>query len=589
MTLRTSALLALLALATPAAAQQRHSYVESPGDGATFALGYPPPVPEDSATPFDGFRTWASMHARHQDLMMLHDFIDGEVVGQTQLGRDIWAYAISSPSATTPDGAGKSSALINGGVHAREWGTPELTTGLIEGYAEHAGDGWLYDYLLDHVRFTVLPVNNIDGFLQTQRYPTDVLVGEDPRSDQWPRDGRMRRKNHRGADERLDTVGDHLAGVDLNRNNPPFFDPGGWTDVETDLTYHGPFAQSEPEIQALVAAAVYADEDRLRWYQDTHSFTQVFFSKRTSNTRRNAIQSRLLSTFARFHDALSEQRHGEGRLYLDRPDPIDSGIGTTAGYFAQTYQIPSWTLEIEPRNGGEDYGGFGANHDGFILPESEVARLREDMALTHAVVAYRMAGPPAIRRVEITTADDRWPVLTAEWTRSGDSRTLAERRWEPLLPGIEYRLRVTFDKPMRWIDEDGRVGEMPGQSVARAPLIWLGTTTASAFTLDTEAGHWQVPGERYATDTFEVEFELPEALDPGDALARLERLVINTSDFTGLLLDSDPSTAVDWQDGAWTNYENSQGEVGDFGGSDATLSVLTTTRALARIWLRRRG
>jgi len=577
----------LLGLAT-ATAQQRHTYVETGGGEATFPLGYPPPIPENSATPFDGFRTWQALHARHQDLMMLNDFIDGEVVGRTRLGRDIWAYALSSPTATTPDGSTKSSALVVGAVHAREWGTPELTTGLIEGYAAGADDGWLYDYLLDHVRFTVLPVNNIDGFLQTQRYPTEVLVGEDPRSDRWPRDGRMRRKNHSGADEDLSTVADHLQGVDLNRNNPPFFGPGGWTEVETDLTYHGPFAQSEPESQALTAAAVYADEQRLRWYQDTHSFTQVFFSKRTSNSRRNAIQQRLLSTFARFHDALSEERHGEGRLYLDRPDPIDTGIGTTAGYFAQTYQIPSWTLEIEPRNGGEDYGGFGANHDGFILPESEVARLREDMAITHAVVAYRMAGPPSIRRVEITTADGRWPVLTAEWTRNGDSRSLDERRWEPLLPGVDYRLRVVFDKPMRWLGDDGEIREMPGQSIALAPLIWLGTPTSSNYAIDTDAGRWLLDGDRYATDTFEVEFRLPEIMDPGDALATLDRLVINTSDFTGLLLDADPATVADWADGAWTNYENSQGTAGDFGGSDATLSVLTTTRDLARIWLRRR-
>nr|WP_240955827.1 M14 family zinc carboxypeptidase [Wenzhouxiangella sp. XN79A] len=521
---------------------------------------------------------------------MLNDFIDGTVVGQTRLGRDIWAYAITTPAADTPDGGPKSSALINGGIHAREWGTPELTTGLIEGFAAGAGDGWLYDYLLDHVRFTVLPVNNIDGFLQTQRYPTEVLVGEDPRTDQWPRDGRMRRKNLLDADEVLDTVGDHLFGVDLNRNNPPFFDPGGWTDVETDLTYHGPFAQSEPETRALAAAAVHAGEDRLRWYQDTHSFTQLFFSSRTENDRRNSIQDALLSTYSRFHDALSEERHGHGRLYRDVRDPIGAGIGTTAEYFAYAYQIPSWTLEIEPANGGEDYGGFGANHDGFILPESEVARLREDMAITHAVVAYRMAGPPSVRTVEIHSSDGRWPVLTAEWTRTADGqRSLEARLREPLLPGLDYRLRITFDKPMRWLDRHGEVRTAPGHSVRLEPLIWLGSPTAATFSVDTSAGRWQVPGDRYATDTFEVVFQLPESLDPGAALASIQTLVINASDFTGQPLDSDPSTAVDWADGGWTGYENSQGTPGDSGGSDATLSVLTTTRGLARIWLRRRG
>lgn len=574
-------------------AQQRYTYVEAPAGGNTFALGYPPPIPEPTALPFDGFRTWQALHARHQDLMMMNDFIDGEVVGQTRLGRDIWAYALTSPDSDMPDGRPKSSVLINGGIHAREWGTPELTTGLIEGYADNAGDGWLYDYLLDHVRFVVLPVNNIDGFMQTQRYPTEVLVGQDPRfPDDWPRDGRMRRKNLRDADENLDTFGDHLNGVDLNRNNPPFFDPGGWTDVEADLTWHGPFAHSEPETQALVAAGVYADDDRLRWYQDTHSFTQLFFSKRTSNTRRNSIQARLLSTFSRFHDALSLERHGTGRLYIDQPDPIDTGIGVTAEYFAYTYDIPAWTLEIEPDNGGEDYGGFGANHDGFILPESEVARLRDDMAITHAVAAYQMAGPPSIRRVEISTIDG-FPALTAEWISAANgSRTLDARIWEPLLVGLQYRLRVTFDKPMRWldIDGDGSVRETPGQSLSLNPLIWFGTPTASSFAIDTDAGRWLVEdADRYATDTFEVTFELPQSMDPVDARVETHGLVISASDLTGQLLDADPSTAADWAGGAWTGYENSQGVAGDFGGSDSNLEVITVTRDAARIWLRRRG
>lgn len=576
-----------------AGAQTRFDYVQSPAGGDTFALGYPPPVPEDSTTPFDGFRTWESLHARHQDLMLMNDFIAGEVVGQTRLGRDIWAYALTSPSSETPDGRTKSSVLINGGIHAREWGTPELTTGLIEGYAANAGDGWLYDYLLDHVRFTVLPVNNIDGFLQTQRYPTEVLVGSDPRfPDDWPRDGRMRRKNHAGADENLDTTGDHLNGVDLNRNSSAFFDPGGWTDVETDLTYHGPFAASEPETQALISAGIYADQNRLRWYQDTHSFTQLFFSKRTSNTRTNAIQSRLLSTYSRFHDALSQERHGTGRVYVDNPDPIDTGIGETAAYFAQTYGIPAWTLEIEPRNGGEDYGGLGANHDGFILPESEVARLREDMAITHAVVAYQMAGPPSIRSVDISTADG-YPVLAASWIpQANGTRVLNSRIFEPLIAGSDYRIEVVFDKPMRWldIDGDGAVRETPGQSLSLEPLIWFGTPTSSEFAVDTTTGTWKVDGAaRYATDTFEASFTWPDSMDPGDALARPLGLVINASDFTGQLLDADPSSIVDWANGAWTGYQNSQGNTGDVGGSDSTLQVLTTTRDLARIWLRRRG
>jgi hypothetical protein len=212
------------------------------------------------------------------------------------------------------------------------------------------------------------------------------------------------------------------------------------------------------------------------------------------------------------------------------------------------------------------------------------------MAITDAVVAYRMAGPPSIRSVDISTRDG-YPVITASWIpRADGTRTLNARVFEPLLAGFSYRIKVVFDKPMRWLDIDGRVREAPGQSISLEPLIWFGTPTSSEFALDTTSGTWKVEGaDRYATDTFEASFTWPETIDPGDALARSLGLVINASDFTGQLLDADPSSIVDWADGAWTGYQNSQGNSGDFGGSDSTLQVLTTTRDLARIWLRRRG
>ena len=49
-------------------------------------------------------------------------------------------------------------------------------------------------------------------------------MGTDPEDPEFsPRDGRMRRKNMLGPDENLLTLDDHLLGVDLNRNNPPYW------------------------------------------------------------------------------------------------------------------------------------------------------------------------------------------------------------------------------------------------------------------------------------------------------------------------------------------------------------------------------
>lgn len=586
--------LLVLACSTVVHAQQEYRYTERAGGGNEFVLGYPPPMPVDSTIPVDGFRSYASLHARHQDLMLQSELVTGSIIGQTLQGREIWAYVVGDDDAGTVNAGPESSVLINGGIHAREWGTPELTTGLIEVAVQRAGDDHLFDYLADNVHFVVVPVSNIDGFIQTQRYPTRVLVGADPRvPDAWPRDGRMRRKNMRGVDSALSSTGDHLRGIDLNRNSEPFWAASNSSSSNPDsLVYHGTISFSEPETRALMSAAELANEDRLRWYEDVHSFTQVLFSVSTFNTRRNAIQSELLSSFDRFHDALSLQRHGTGRRYPEDPNPVGAGIGVTAEYFGYTYEIPAWTLEIEPRRGGVDYGGLGAEHDGFILPESEIARLRDDMALTHAVLAYRQAGPPSVAALEVRRETGR-VVSSARWVYVGNGRReLQGIEHEPLLPGFAYTVSISFDKPMRW-DDAGEPGSAPGHDVPMVPAIVLRAGDGQAATIDTSAGRWQGrPGtnesfQRYRYDTFEADFIAPA--DPGLFQGGRLAIEIEARDFTGQRLDADPETVVDWSNGGWSGYENTDGLGGDRGGTDGTLSLRIVEPWEARLWLLRRG
>ena len=266
------------------------------------------------------------------------------------------------------------------------------------------------------------------------------------------------------------------------------------------------------------------------------------------------------------------------------------GIGVAAEYFAYTFEVPSWTLEIEPRNGGEDYGGFGAEHDGFILPDSEVARLRDDMALTHLVVAYRQAGPPSVRRLEILTEHGR-TVHLAEWViETADRRRLETTELEPLLPGGRYLVRVSFDKPMRW-HRDGRVEAAPGHEIPLTPAIRFRGGASATLVPDGASGRWLGgPSEGYLAyrfDTFEVAFTVPD--DPD--LYRNDRLgiEIDTEDMTGQKLDADPASVVGWRNGGWTGYENAAGIAGDEGGADGRLTVRIADPRQARLWLLRRG
>ncbi|OAB61386.1 hypothetical protein AY599_24625 [Leptolyngbya valderiana BDU 20041] len=570
----------LAGMSVSAVAQRQAQWTEASGE---LGLGYPVPIPVDTPLPFDGFRSYAGLHTRHQSLMSDSDRVSGEVVGQTREGRAIWAYRLGSPEATTPEGLLKGSIFYAGGIHAREWQSPEVVTGLMERVVDGAGDRYLTDFVADHMSIVIQPVTNIDGFLHTQANPDRVWMDIDVRFPEfWPRDGRMRRKNLSGNDGDFFTAFDLLSGVDLNRNNPPFFPGPPDTGVPEDLTWRGPFPQSEPEIQALVQAADLGPADRLRFYADMHSYTSVFFSVYTSNERRNSIQERLFQTLSNHHVALPGNQR-----YVDSPSSIDVGIGTTSEYFGQTFQIPSATWEIEPGSeGGVQYGGFGSNgHDGFILPESEIRRVRENLAESMLIAAYHMAGPPHISSAEIIDVASGAVVWSAHWDDAGpEGRQFVGRPLSPLQAGREYALWMAFSKPMRW-RENGDIVPFPGRSEGSTRLdLWL-ESAGELIEADFAEPEWlDQPGgvpagyHRYRDDAFRTTFTVSDA---PDNLALIESInssgqaihfTVLTSDLTGHLLDADPATAVDWVDGAWANYDSSTGAL-DTGGADRSLEL----------------
>ena len=143
----------------------------APGESNVIALGYPAPIPVDTPLPFDGFRTYAGLHIRHQDLVATTPWVHPEQIGLTRAGRTIWAYQLGDANFDTVNGVPEQAMLSNGGIHAREWQSPEVATGIIELLALAADDHHLISYLRDNANILVIPVLNIDGFLQTQRFP----------------------------------------------------------------------------------------------------------------------------------------------------------------------------------------------------------------------------------------------------------------------------------------------------------------------------------------------------------------------------------------------------------------------------------
>ena len=570
-------LIAILFLMSGSASATTWTYTEFGSGPDILALGYPVPLPIDSLTPVDGFRSYASLHARHQDLMLLSDNITGQIVGQTSYGRDIWAYILSDADNVLDDNSRiEGAALQNGGIHAREWASPEVTTAIIERFAEFENDNGIHQYLLQNMNMVIIPVLNIDGFLQTQRFPNQALQSAyEPDPSTWPRDGRMRRKNMVNVDEVLSTENDALNGIDLNRNNDPYWATSNRSSFDVgSLVHHGSGPGSESESQALYAAAELGPANRLRFYVDTHSYSKLWFQPNTNNSRRNAIATRVGQAM----------QVATGNTYGLSPSTSGAGIGSTDEYFAVTYQIPSYTLEIEPGSGaGTEYGGFGVSHSGFVLPESEVARVRNELTNASVIAWYMQSDPAHVVAVEIRRISDDTVVFAGNW-QSVDDTT---RQWQEtvnlgLVRDTEYSIWVAYNKPMTWLDETGQSVPFNSQTQPSSPGFELEGIAASGDGFDayysgqfsdwlTEPGGASLGYLRYKADAFMFNFTIGTEIDPANA--SLLALAFENRDAAQMLADADPSTKAGYSI-FWNRYEETSGAESDFGGIDRTVRIV---------------
>ena len=355
-------------------------------------------------------------------------------------------------------------------------------------------------------------------------------------------------------------------------------------------------AASEPEIQALDAAAHLGPIQRLRVYTDVHSFSQVHFWVRNDNMRLAQQTSATLSIFSDHHQAFPA-----GKYYYfagTRTVPENRGIGSTDEYFTFTYQVPSWTLETEPSGGqsyhsplpgnGADYGGVSENgHDGFILPESEIKRVREELAQSFAAVYYRQAGPPAAKAVRIFDADSGALVVDVEWdVVNATTRELYFNQLQPLQLGRSYDIWTAFTKPMRW-RENGEVVPFPGRGDFDLPYDFNTLVGETDLSIIRESEEWLnqaggAPGGymHYQDDAHKLRIKLlddsaNQALVNSQAEARLR---FRARDMTGLRTDANPATVADWSNGAWSKYENEWDSETNTGGYNTKISYQVTSQ-----------
>ncbi len=551
-------LLAGVILSTSAAARLAQ-YTENTSSEDQVALGFPVPQPVDSSTPLAGFRSYDSLiNTLSLQALQSADFSQQQV-GSSLNNRPIYAFRF---------GRSEQAVMLQvGGMHAREWASPEAVTHIAERLLTAADDDGLETYLRDQASIILVPVLNPDGFISTQTQPERTRIGEDPddnrdpssspSKDLTPRDGRMRRKNLRNSDGQLDSSEDTLQGVDLNRNIGPFWSSSSRSSANPDsIVYHGVAESSEPETLALRAASNWLPQEHLRLFIDTHSYGRVYFYNRSGNER----------LFNITRDLANLIRVVPPRAYSALQEATGVGIGASDEFFAYQRQVPSYTLEIEPGNSQTaEYGGnAGVSHSGFILPEAEVPRMRNEIYAMARLAYYHQMGAAILQAVQVTTVPSGQVVFTASWQNDGSSRTLQSTQAAALQTGQRYRLQLDFSKPMRWRDAQNRIVAYPGQAAPTAPQLTLQSNRQTA-TLDSAAGQWL--DNRYQADRYTLDFELPSQL------GGRTNLQVAVRDLAGLALDSNPETVLGWADGAWSGLEDEQGMAGDRGGEDHNISL----------------
>ncbi|MCP4114738.1 MAG: hypothetical protein GY737_04910 [Desulfobacteraceae bacterium] len=263
--------------------------------------------------------------------------------------------------------------FLTAAIHAREYTTAELVTRLAEYLVDSHGDDPEATWLLDHHEIHIMLHANPDG----------------------------RKKAETGLFWRKNTNQDYCGptsnnrGADLNRNFQFKWDCcGGSSDYECSSTYHGAYAASEPETDAIqqYVFSQFADQrgpddndpaplDATGLYIDVHSHGRLVLWPWgwTPDPAPNALQLQTLGRkFAYFNDHTPEQSYG---LY-----PTD---GTTTSFTYGELGIASYTFEL-----GTEFFEDCSYFESTILPLNMQALL---YAMKVARTPYMTpAGPDAV-------------------------------------------------------------------------------------------------------------------------------------------------------------------------------------------------
>jgi hypothetical protein len=166
-------------------------------------------------------------------------------IGKTAENRDIWLIKLTANS-----GGPKKTALLDFGIHAREWISPATGAYMINEFLTKYATSGSAKTILDTWELYIVPVLNPDGYAYSHTT------------------NRMWRKNRK-------PVGSGCYGVDLNRNFGYQWNTGGSSSSPCSDTFHGGSPMSENEAKALER---YMTGKPWTTYLTFHSYGQWWFT-----------------------------------------------------------------------------------------------------------------------------------------------------------------------------------------------------------------------------------------------------------------------------------------------------------------------
>ncbi|CAF1248023.1 unnamed protein product [Rotaria magnacalcarata] len=255
-------------------------------------------------------------------------------IGKTYENRDIWLLKITSPS-----GGAKKTAMMDFGIHAREWISPATGAYLINEFLTQYSAGGDAKTIMDTWELHIVPVLNPDGYAYSHS-----------------RD-RMWRKNRK-------PVSGTCVGVDLNRNFGHQWNTGGSSASACADTFHGGSRMSENEAKALEK---YMTGKSWTTYLTFHSYGQWWFTVKlvswgytTVDPPNYALLKQKAQIGANAIQSVNGRRYTLGSsaqlLYIASGGSEDWTAGSLGIFY-------SYCLELPPTGG-----------TGFIAPTSEIKR-----------------------------------------------------------------------------------------------------------------------------------------------------------------------------------------------------------------------